>query len=64
MLDNVRVRCPATSANLGAGFDVFWIALREPYDGVELERTREEGVEIEVSGFGVPSEPNRNTRGM
>ncbi len=62
MANSIRVRCPATSANLGAGFDVFGIALRKPYDVIEVERAGE-GVEIEVSGFDVPSEPSRNTGG-
>jgi len=34
----LRVKAPASSANLGPGFDVFGLALMEPYDIVEAER--------------------------
>lgn len=34
-----KVRAPATIANFGPGFDVFGIALDEPYDIVEMELT-------------------------
>src|SRR5579884_350413 len=39
MLRRVGAISPASSANLGAGFDVFAVALKEPYDYVEVERT-------------------------
>ncbi len=32
MPDSIKVKCPATSANLGAGFDVCGIALQAPFD--------------------------------
>ena len=57
----VRVRVPATSANLGAGFDVFGIALDCLYDEVTMELTGGEGILIEgVEGYDVPSEPSAN----
>ncbi len=31
-MDAISVRAPATSANLGAGFDICGVALREPFD--------------------------------
>jgi homoserine kinase len=46
----VRVRVPATSANLGPGFDALGLALTL-YDEVEAEITTE-GLSIEVSGEG------------
>lgn len=46
-----RVRVPATSANLGPGFDVMSVALKRPYLEVEVEpREGEEGIELAVSG--------------
>jgi homoserine kinase len=60
----LRVRAPATSANLGPGFDVFGLALREPYDVVEAERIPDKRVEIEVlEGYRVPAKPEENTGG-
>ncbi len=60
----MRVRAPATSANLGPGFDVFGLALKEPYDILEVERVSEPGVRIRLmDGYEVPLEPERNTGG-
>src|SRR5260221_13697215 len=46
----VRVRVPATSANLGPGFDAFGLALGL-YDGV-MVRTADAGLRIDVAGEG------------
>jgi homoserine kinase len=51
----VRVRVPATSANLGPGFDAFGLAL-SLYDEVEAQVTAG-GLSIEVTGEGVESVP-------
>ena len=40
----VRVAAPATTSNIGAGFDIFGLALKEPYDIIE-------GRKIEFIGF-------------
>ena len=44
----LRITVPASSANLGPGFDVFAIALEEPYDIVEVEYKKSEKTEIEL----------------
>ncbi|MFA5536117.1 MAG: homoserine kinase [Bacillota bacterium] len=46
----ITVRVPATTANLGPGFDVLGLAL-SLYNFVEME-LREQGLEIEISGEG------------
>ncbi len=46
MTRRVRVFCPATLSNLGPGFDVLGLALREPGDIVEGELRDQPGVEI------------------
>jgi homoserine kinase len=50
----IKVRAPATSANLGVGFDVFAIALKEPFDEIIVEESDE--MEVSVSGLkeGIP----------
>lgn len=61
----VTVRAPATSANLGCGFDVFGLALQRPADIVRVERAEE--TTIEVTGVGrqyIPEEPAKNTAGV
>ncbi len=60
----VEVRAPATSANLGSGFDVFGVALDKPADLVRVERA--ESTSIEVHGAGaqyIPEDPEKNTAG-
>jgi homoserine kinase len=60
----VTVRAPATSANLGSGFDVFGVALSRPADVVSVEKAPE--TTIEVLGIGskyIPEDPERNTVG-
>jgi homoserine kinase len=60
----LTARAPATSANLGSGFDVFGIALEHPADIVRVERAAE--TTIEVTGAGsqyIPEDPEKNTVG-
>jgi len=60
----VTVRAPATSANLGSGFDVFGVALSRPADVVTVERA--DRTSIEVTGVGaqyIPEDPDSNTVG-
>lgn len=60
----MKIRAPATSANLGPGFDVFGLALKEPYDIVEAERIPEKTVRIKlIDGYSVPLDPQQNTGG-
>lgn len=47
----VRVRVPATTANLGSGFDCVGMAF-DWYDEVEVETSATPGVEVTVSGEG------------
>ena len=61
----IAVRAPATSANLGSGFDTFGVALDRPADVVRVERA--EQTSIEVTGIGsqyIPEDPARNTAGV
>ncbi|WP_330631620.1 homoserine kinase [Halocatena halophila] len=60
----VTVRAPATSANLGSGFDVFGVALEHPADVVQVEKAPE--TTIDVTGAGsqyIPEDPEKNTVG-
>lgn len=66
-LKMVEAIAPATSANLGAGFDVFGVALNALFDRVTVEKVPEEIIRIEVEGEGsgeVPPEVGRNTAGI
>ncbi len=55
----VRVRVPATSANLGPGYDSLGLAL-DLYDEIEA-RTAPSGVAVEVTGEGVGELPSDET---
>ncbi|HVU61229.1 MAG TPA: homoserine kinase [Mycobacteriales bacterium] len=56
----LRVRVPATSANLGPGFDALGLAL-DLYDDVVVRITDEPGLSVDVAGMGAASVP-RNAR--
>jgi len=60
----LTVRAPATSANLGSGFDIFGVALDRPADIVRVSKADE--TEIKVTGVGsqyIPEDPEKNTVG-
>ena len=64
-MEHLKVRVPATSANLGAGFDIFGIALEIPFDIIEIKKA--EKIEIIVKGKGsehIPTNPKKNTAGI
>ena len=54
--DHVRVRVPATSANLGPGFDALGVALAL-HDVVEVRAVSVPGAHVEVSGEGAEHVP-------
>lgn len=58
----VRVRVPATSANLGPGFDALGLALTL-YDDVVVRVTDEPGITVDVAGMGAANVP-RNARNL
>jgi homoserine kinase len=60
----LTVRAPATSANLGSGFDVFGVALDRPADVVRVSKA--DRTTIDVTGVGsqyIPEDPDKNTVG-
>jgi len=66
MSPNIVVIAPASSANLGPGFDVFGLALAEPSDKVTLTQIPE-NVRIVISGLfaeSIPTAPDENTAGL
>ncbi|MDR0797166.1 MAG: homoserine kinase [Nitrososphaerota archaeon] len=66
LLKQVTIKAPATSANLGPGFDVFGIALEQPNDIVTLTAIKQ-GIKIQTSGIGAKTislTPEKNTAGL
>jgi homoserine kinase len=65
-LNKVLVEASASSANLGPGYDVFAIALSEPRDRIEIERSPSRKFEIHLkveNAPGIPSDPHTNAAG-
>jgi homoserine kinase len=59
---SVTVEAPASSANLGAGFDVFAMALDQPRDRLVLRRAKE-GIRVSTSGARLPMSARDNVVG-
>jgi homoserine kinase len=60
------VEAPASSANLGPGFDVFAIALDSPRDRLEIGLSPGQRFEVHLKvekGPGIPSDPRMNAAG-
>jgi homoserine kinase len=62
MKARVTVEAPASSANLGAGFDVFAIALGRPWDRLTLKKS-EKGIKLSVQGARLSEYPKKNVVG-
>ena len=64
--NSLVVKAPASSANLGPGFDVFGLALAEPSDKVTLTQIAK-SVKIRIAGLSaesIPTAPDKNTAGL
>lgn len=68
VFSHVEAIAPASSANLGAGFDVFGVALDALFDKVSVDVVKgDSNIKISVEGKGselIPTEPNKNTAGI
>lgn len=60
----VRVKAPATVANMVCGFDILGMCLEEPYDIMDITLLAEEVVIISsTDGYPLPTNPELNTAG-
>ncbi len=62
MVTKVTVKAPASTANLGPGFDVFGLAIDAFFDEITLSKTRS-GVSIATKDD-LPKDSNSNTAGL
>ena len=63
----MKVLAPASSANLGPGYDVLSVALDGIYNVLHVDVEEGSGISIEVRGRyaeGVPEDPRRNSAGL
>ncbi len=64
-MKKVKVRIPATVANLVCGFDILGMAINEPFDEMEVTLSDEPGIRIRhLDDFGLPEEPGKNVAGV
>lgn len=64
-MKNIKLRVPATVANLVCGFDILGMAVNEPYDEMEFRLLETADIIIKhTDEFGLPEEAERNVAGV
>lgn len=64
-MKKVRLKVPATVANLVCGFDILGMAIHEPYDEMEIKLLETPEIIIKhLDNFGLPEEPSKNVVGV
>ncbi|BAP33256.1 homoserine kinase [Chryseobacterium sp. StRB126] len=64
-MKKVKLKIPATVANLVCGFDILGMAVNEPYDEMEIRLLETPEVIIKhQDSFGLPEEPTKNVAGV
>lgn len=65
-MNSVKIQAPATSANVGPGYDIFALALKEPFDEIEvsLNDTGKISIAIANDSQNIPVNPQDNTAGL
>ncbi|MDR0334862.1 MAG: homoserine kinase [Methanomassiliicoccaceae archaeon] len=63
----IKVAAPATISNIGPGFDIFGMALKEPFDVIEGRKIDKGVVISKITGPGadtIPMDPKKNSVGI
>jgi len=65
-LKEITLKAPATIANFGPGFDIFSLALEEPYDVLKIRMNNTNSINVKVTGMaeGIPTSAENNTAGL
>ncbi|WP_343685932.1 homoserine kinase [Chryseobacterium gleum] len=64
-MKKVKLKVPATVANLVCGFDILGMAVHEPYDEMEFRLLDNPDIIIKhTDAFGLPEEPSGNVAGI
>lgn len=65
-MNKIRLKSPATTANVGPGYDIFSMALAEPFDEFEISFNNSKNISIEILGDkqNIPVEASDNTAGL
>ena len=63
-MNAVKIKAPATIANLVCGFDVLGLCVTDPYDEMEISLLSKKEVIIRSgNGYPLPTDPSQNTAG-
>ncbi|MBS1733734.1 MAG: homoserine kinase [Bacteroidetes bacterium] len=64
-MESIKVRIPATVANMVCGFDILGMAVENPYDEIELRLTDKSGITIKhTDDYNLPTEAEKNVAGV
>ncbi|MFI2742613.1 homoserine kinase [Zhouia sp. PK063] len=64
-MEEIKVFCPATIANIACGFDVLGLCLDNPGDEMIIKKTSKKGVHItKIEGQDLPLETEKNVAGV
>ncbi|CAA7392062.1 homoserine kinase [Chryseobacterium fistulae] len=64
-MKKIKIKVPATVANLVCGFDILGMAVDAPYDIMEIQLLdRPEIIITHTDDFGLPEEPSKNVAGI
>lgn len=64
-MKKVKLKVPATVANLVCGFDILGMAVHDPYDEMEFRLLETHDIIIQhTDSFGLPEEPSKNVAGI
>jgi homoserine kinase len=65
-MKTIKIHAPATSANVGPGYDIFALALKEPFDEIEVALNETGNITIEIinDSQNIPINPQDNTAGL
>jgi homoserine kinase len=62
---SIKIKAPATIANMVCGFDILGFAVAEPYDEMTITLKKEPGISIvHTDDHQLPTEPNDNVAGV
>lgn len=63
-MDEIKVFCPGSIANVSCGFDVLGIALNNPGDVMLVRKIKEKKIEIKhLDHYNLPTDPEKNVAG-
>lgn len=64
-MKSIKIKIPATIANLVCGFDILGMAINDPYDEMELRILETSDIIIRhTDNFGLPEEASKNVAGV